>query len=213
MRTGKRIALTRPQKLFGQERETAEVAYGGDVLGLNNPGCFAVGDTICTGPDLLFPPIPSFSPELFATIRNPDTGKRKNFNKGVSELLSEGAVQALYPASDLSNDVILAAVGQLQFEVVLERLKTEYGVAATLEPLPHGLARWVAGGWPAVSKAGRLFNAVLVKDAYGRPVLLFRSAWNVDTLISEVPDIGELLAVGAPPTAAEAAAAAAAGRA
>lgn len=84
-RTGRRVALTRPQKLFGQERETTEVAYAGDILGLNNPGLFAVGDTLCTGPAIAFPAIPSFSPELFATIRCSDTGKRKNFQKGVGE--------------------------------------------------------------------------------------------------------------------------------
>lgn len=121
-------------------------------------------------------------------------------------------MQALYPANDMSNDVVLAAVGQLQFEVVLERLRTEYGVPCTLDPLPYTVARWVAGGWPAVTRAGRLFNALLLRDGYGRPVLLFRSVWNVDTLLQEAPDIGELSSVGVAPTAAEAAAAAAAGR-
>ena len=98
---------------------------------------------------------------------------------------------------------ILAAVGQLQFEVVQERMRSEYGVDTTLEPLPWTVARWVLAGWPAVERAGRIFNALTVKDAYGRPVLLFRNNWNVDQLLGDQPDIGELSPIGLPPTKAE----------
>ena len=212
-RTGRTVALTRPQKLFGQERETTDVAYAGDVIGLNNPGVFAVGDTICTGASVAFPQIPSFSPELFATLRNPNTGKYKQFNKGIAELLGEGAVQALYGLDNWQAGApILAAVGQLQFEVVTERLRAEYGVETILEPLPWTVARWVRGGWAAVDQAGRIFNAQTVKDVYGRPVLLFKNQWNVDALLSEQPELGELSPIGLPPTAAELAAVAAANR-
>ena len=207
-RTGRTVALTRPQKMFGQEREVTDVAYAGDIIGLNNPGAFAIGDTLFTGPRREFPLIPSFSPELFATLRNPNTGKYKQFNKGVTELLGEGAVQCLYSLDAFrSAEPILAAVGQLQFEVVQERMRTEYGVETLLDPLPYAVARWVLGGWPAVEKAGRIFNALTVKDAWGRPVLLFRNDWNVSTALSEQPEIGELSPIGLPPTAAELAAA------
>lgn len=207
-RTGRTVALTRPQKMFGQEREVTDVAYAGDIIGLNNPGAFAIGDTLFTGPRREFPLIPSFSPELFATLRNPNTGKYKQFNKGVTELLGEGAVQCLYSLDAFrSAEPILAAVGQLQFEVVQERMRTEYGVDTLLDPLPYAVARWVLGGWPAVEKAGRIFNALTVKDAWGRPVLLFRNDWNVSTALSEQPEIGELSPIGLPPTAAELAAA------
>jgi peptide chain release factor 3 len=209
-RTGRTVALTRPQKMFGQERETTEVAYAGDILGLNNPGLFAVGDTVCTGPARAFPQIPSFSPELFATLRNTNTGKYKQFNKGVAELLSEGAVEAMTSLDAFqAGTPILAAVGQLQFEVVQERMRTEYGCETVLDPLPYTVARWVLGGWPALEKAGRIFNASTVKDCWGRPVLLFRNQWNVDTLLSEQPEIGDLSPIGLPPTAAELAQAAA----
>jgi len=203
-RSGRTVALTRPMKLFGQDRETTEVGYAGDVLGLNNPGLFAVGDTVCSvGDSVQFPMIPSFSPELFAVLKLPDTSKRKSFNKGVQELLGEGAVQALYSTDEFKPEPVLAAVGQLQFEVVQERLRSEYGCETVLEPLPFTVARWPVGGWPAVERAGRMFNAQVVKDVYGRPVLLFRNAWNVSTLQSEQPEIGELAAISAPPTAAE----------
>ena len=212
-RTGRTVALTRPQKMLGQEREIADFAYAGDIIGLNNPGVFAIGDTIFTGPKRQFPLIPSFSPELFATLRNPNTGKYKQFQKGVNELLSEGAVQCLYSLDQFrSAEPILAAVGQLQFEVVQERMRTEYGVDTVLDPLPYTVARWVLGGWPAVEKAGRIFNALTVKDSWGRPVLLFRNQWNVDTALSEQPEVGELSRIGLPPTAAEIASANAAQR-
>eukprot|EP00898_Chlorokybus_atmophyticus_P001424 jgi/Chlat1/2282/Chrsp17S02795 len=199
-RTGKSIALTRPQKLFAQERSTVDTGFAGDVIGLNNPGAFAIGDTIYCGPKRTYPGIPTFSPELFAYLRNLTPSKYKQFQKGISELLGEGAVQALYSMDDRRTDPIVAAVGQLQFEVVQYRLQSEYGVETQLDPLPYTVARWVNAGWPAVEKAGRLFNCVVAKDAYNRPVLLFRNTWNVDQLLTEKPEIGELSNCALPPS-------------
>ena len=112
-RTGKSIRLSRPQKLFAQERESVEYAYPGDVIGLNNPGAFTIGDTVYTGEKLVYPAIPSFSPEQFAYLRNADPRQYKNFNKGVAELQEEGAVQILYSTDESKREPILAAVGQL----------------------------------------------------------------------------------------------------
>ncbi|MFM6059037.1 MAG: peptide chain release factor 3, partial [Microcystis aeruginosa] len=142
-RTGKTIRLSRPQKLFAQDRAVIEEAYPGDVIGLNNPGVFAIGDTIYMGKKLEYEGIPCFSPELFAYLRNPNPSKFKQFQKGVSELQEEGAVQILSSIDEFKRDPILAAVGQLQFEVVQFRLLSEYGVETTLEPLAYSLARWV----------------------------------------------------------------------
>ncbi|MFM7370569.1 MAG: peptide chain release factor 3, partial [Sphaerospermopsis kisseleviana] len=177
-RTGKAVRLSRPQKLFAQERESIDVAYAGDVIGLNNPGVFAIGDTIYTGQKLEYEGIPYFSPELFATLRNPNPSKFKQFQKGVSELREEGAVQIMYSTDEAKRDPILAAVGQLQFEVVQFRLQNEYGVETILDLLPYSVARWVEGGWEALEKVGRVFNTTTVKDSMGRPVLLFRNEWN-----------------------------------
>lgn len=85
-------------------------------------------------------------------------------------------------------------------------MRTEYGVETTLDPLPFTVARWVMGGWPALEKVGRIFNAATVKDMYGRPVLLFKNDWNVNTLLADSPEIGELSPIGLPPTAEELAA-------
>jgi len=188
-RTGKTIRLSRPQKLFAQGRESIEEAYPGDVIGLNNPGVFAIGDTIYTGQRLEYEGIPCFSPELFAYLRNPNPSKFKQFNKGVTELEEEGAVQIMYSQDESKREPILAAVGQLQFEVVQFRLQNEYGVETRLEPLPYSVARWVVGGWDALAKAGRLFNTTTVKDSWGRPVLLFRNEWNCQQIEGDHPEL------------------------
>jgi peptide chain release factor 3 len=189
-RTGKTVRLSRPQKLFAQDRESIEEAYPGDVIGLNNPGVFAIGDTIYTGGKKLeYEGIPCFSPELFAFLRNPNPSKFKQFQKGVKELQEEGAVQIMYSADEAKRDPILAAVGQLQFEVVQFRMKNEYGVETTLEPLGYSVARWVLNGWDALDKVGRLFNTLTIKDLWNRPVLLFKNEWNVNQLLQDHPSL------------------------
>ena len=193
-RTGKTIRLSRPQKLFGQDREVVEDAYPGDVIGLNNPGMFAIGDTIYTGSRLEYEGIPCFSPEIFAWLRNPNPSAFKSFRKGVNELREEGAVQILYDTDESKRDPILAAVGQLQLEVVQYRLENEYGVQTRLEPLGFTVARWVAGGWPALDAVGRIFNCKTVRDAWNRPVLLFKNDWNLNQLAEDHPEL-ELSAV------------------
>ncbi len=193
-RSGRTIRLSRPQKLFGQDREVVDDAYPGDVIGLNNPGMFAIGDTLYTGPRVEYEGIPCFSPEIFAWLRNPNPSAFKSFRKGVNELREEGAVQVLYDTDPSKRDPILAAVGQLQLEVVQYRLQHEYGVESRLEPLDFTVARWVTGGWPALEKVGRVFNCKTVRDAWDRPVLLFRNDWNLNQLKEDHPDL-ELSAV------------------
>ncbi|ERN41009.1 peptide chain release factor 3 [Rubidibacter lacunae KORDI 51-2] len=188
-RTGKTVRLSRPQKLFAQDRESVDTAYPGDIIGLNNPGTFAIGDTVYCGQKIVYDGIPCFSPEIFAYLINPNPSKFKQFNKGVTELREEGAVQIMYSTNEARRDPILAAVGQLQIEVVQYRLEAEYGVQTRTEALPYSVARWVTNGWDAVEKAGRMFNAITVKDNWDRPVLLFRNRWNLDQAIADHPDL------------------------
>lgn len=188
-RTGKIVRLSRPQKLFAQGRESIEEAYPGDVIGLNNPGVFAIGDTIYNGKKLEYEGIPCFSPELFCFLKNPNPSKFKQFQKGIKELQEEGAVQIMYSLDEFKREPILAAVGQLQFEVVQFRMLSEYGVETRLEPLGYSLARWVTGGWSALEKAGRIFNTLTVKDNWGRPVLLFKNEWNLQQVKGDQPDL------------------------
>ena len=186
----KKYSLAQAQNLFGSDRVTVEAAYPGDVIGINNPGGWAIGDTLFTGNSkVAFPGIPSFSPEKFAYIRSPNPSDYKAFRKGIDQLLDEGAVQALRQRNDDGGGpLMLAAVGQLQFEVVQARLKNEYKVESVMEPLGYSLARWVDGGWDAVDKAdadGKLFGIMIVQDRWQRPVLLFRNDWKAASLAEE----------------------------
>ena len=188
-RTGKTIRLSRPQKIFGQDREVVDDAYPGDVIGLNNPGMFSIGDTLYTGLHLEYEGIPCFSPEIFSWLRNPNPSTFKNFRKGVNELREEGAVQILYDTDESKRDPILAAVGQLQLDVVKHRLKNEYGVESILESMPYQLARWVSEGWVALDDIGRIFNCKVVKDAWNRPVVLFKNNWNLNQILEDHPNL------------------------
>lgn len=193
-RSGKAIRLSRPQKLFGQDRSVVDRAYPGDVIGLNNPGVFAIGDTLYQGRKVEYEGIPCFSPEIFSWLHNPNPSAFKGFRKGVNALREEGAVQILYDTDPSKRNPILAAVGQLQLEVVQHRLEHDYGVPTRLEPLGFTTARWVTGGWPALEALGRLFNCKAVRDSWNRPVLLFKNSWNLQQLHGEHPEL-ELAAV------------------
>ncbi len=188
-RLNRSVRLSYPQKLFAQDRISIDEAYPGDVIGLNNPGIFTIGDTIYTGSKLRYAGIPSFSPELFAYLKNPNPSKFKQFQKGVSELREEGAVQIMYSADDSKRDPIVAAVGQLQFEVVQYRLESEYNVETRLEMLPYTLARWVENGWEVLENIPSLFNTLIVKDIQDRPVLLFKNEWTLQQFVGSNPKI------------------------
>ncbi|AAQ00074.1 MULTISPECIES: peptide chain release factor 3 [Prochlorococcus] len=193
-RSGKNIRLSRPQKIFAQDRSVVEDAYPGDVIGLNNPGMFAIGDTLYTGKHVEYEGIPCFSPEIFCWLRNPNPSAFKNFRKGVNELREEGAVQILYDTDQSKRDPILAAVGQLQLEVVQHRLENEYSVETIVDPMGYQVARWVKGGWTSLEQIGRIFNCKTVQDSWQRPVLLFKNQWNLNQLEQDHPSL-ELSAV------------------
>lgn len=179
VRTGKDVRLTRAMKLFANERESVELAFAGDVVGLANPGSFAIGDTLVAGDGVRFEPIPAFEPEHFALVRSTDTAGYKSFQKGIAQLREEGAIQVLYAYRQTRTEPILAAVGALQFEVVKFRLESEYNVKTSLEPLPYALARRVAGEADAIAAAQLPSNAKLVEDWDGRPMALFESEWSL----------------------------------
>ena len=98
-------------------------------------------------------------------------------------------MQILYDVDESRRDPILAAVGQLQLDVVQHRLKNEYGVDSFLESIPYQIARWVPGGWDQLQKIGRVFNCKVVKDCWNRPVILFKNEWNLNQLLEDNPDI------------------------
>jgi peptide chain release factor 3 len=150
-RLGRKVRISRAYRFFAGEREIVDEAYPGDVVGLANPGLFRIGDTLYAGQGIKFNSIPRFQPEHFCILQNVDITKYKQFNKGLQQLEEEGAVQVFFFKDSLRKEVVLAAVGKLQFEVVTARLRTEYGVETTVNKLPFTCVRWLEGG-PKVEK-------------------------------------------------------------
>jgi peptide chain release factor 3 len=189
-RLGRQVRLARALKLFARERETVEEAYAGDVVGLINPGLFAIGDSVCTGPAVEFEALPRFLPERFAMLRNQDGARTKQFDRGIQQLEEEGAILVLQVPGSSGREPILAAVGELQFDVVQSRLQSEYGVATTVRNLPYRCARWANATVDAVVEAVGTGtpNGVAV-DPKGRPVVLFASEWDVDYFRRKHPSL------------------------
>ncbi|MBA3469857.1 MAG: peptide chain release factor 3 [Herpetosiphonaceae bacterium] len=171
------VRISRPHRLFARDRTTIDEAYPGDVVGLNNPGLFTIGDTLCTGTPVMFPPMPPFHPERFAIMYNQTPAKQKQFQKGLTQLNEEGVMQILYAEDAMRREPILAAVGELQFDVVVARLAGEYGVTVTLDHLPQGSARWIVGEPAAVAKVALPPRSRMLRDMEGLLVVLFESPW------------------------------------
>ena len=185
--TGRPFATKYAQAMFGQERETVDVAYPGDVIGLVNATALRPGDTLFEAQAVEFPPIPSFAPEHFAVVRSKDASKHKQFRKGIEQLGTEGVVQVL--SSDLRGDQapVLAAVGPLQFDVVLHRLEHEFGARAELERLSYTLARRTDTEG-AASLAGLRGAEVLTRRLDGALLALFTDKWRLAAIQREHPD-------------------------
>ncbi len=144
VRLGKDVRIPDALTFMAAEREHAAEAYPGDIIGIHNHGSIRIGDTFTQGEDLQFTGIPNFAPELFRRAQLKDPLKMKQLQKGLDELCEEGATQLFRPLNN--NDLILGAVGVLQFEVVAQRLKDEYKVDAIFEPVNVQTARWVSSG-------------------------------------------------------------------
>jgi peptide chain release factor 3 len=191
----RQIRLSRPLRLFGQDREVVEEAYAGDVIGLINPGMLTIGDTVTIGNAGEFAPMPRFQPEHFALLRNVKTDRRKQFQKGLEQIEEEGGIQLFYPLDSGSREPILAAVGQLQFDVVRFRLEHEYKCETALELLSYELVRWVHGDPEEIRQMASRRGRSRVEDRDGNLAVLFRSRWDIDFAIDEFKDI-EFSAVG-----------------
>ncbi|MBI5346478.1 MAG: peptide chain release factor 3 [Chlamydiae bacterium] len=180
-RLGREIRLSRPHGMMAGERTTLEYAYPGDVIGVINPGIFAIGDTISVTGGFNYKPLPQFQPEIFAKLLSKDVGKRKSFDKGLLQLVDEGAVQML---KTLDGEIILAAVGGLQFDVMQYRLKDEYGVDTILTLLPYQCSAWIIGDLKTFNKTT---TSLIVLDRQDRPMVLFNAQWDKQYTITQNP--------------------------
>jgi peptide chain release factor 3 len=184
VRTGKEVRLASPTQFLARERSVVDECYPGDVVGIHDPGNFEIGDTLTGGSRFAFEAIPSFAPEHFRRLALVDPMRRKQFATGIEQLAQEGTVQLYRPPAGRAGDLVLGALGQLQFEVVKYRLESEYGVEVRVEAVPWVLARWPARADGAPVDLELLQDALegmVVLDVRDRPVVLFDRAWALQT--------------------------------
>jgi peptide chain release factor 3 len=187
-RLGKEIMIANPIIFMAQDRALVEEAWPGDIIGIHNHGTIRIGDTFTEKEPLTFTGIPNFAPEHFRRVRLKSPLKAKQLQKGVSQLVEEGAVQLFRPL--LGNDLILGAVGVLQFDVTISRLKTEYGVDAAYEPVDYATARWVScDDKKKLAEFEKRNQAKLATDAEGNLAYLALSEWQLKCMTEDWPEI------------------------
>ena len=182
-RHGKALRASRAYRFFGRDRETIEVAYAGDIIGLVNPGQFGIGDTLYASAPVRFPDLPRFPAEHFGRVRLKDT-RFKQFDEGLQQLEEEGLMQVFYTSGGRREPVI-GVVGALQYDVIKSRLQGEYNVSADIEPLSYSAARWI-GSSGNVRPGGA---SVVAQDRLERPVILFESEWELNYFQRHHPDV------------------------
>jgi len=187
-RIGKDVTVANAVTFMAAEREQAEEAWPGDILGLHNHGTIQIGDTFTQGEDLQFTGIPYFAPELFRRVRLKDPMKNKALLKGLQQLSEEGATQLFRPLDN--NDLILGAVGVLQFDVVVHRLKGEYNVECAYEPVQVYTASWVyADDERKLDEFKKKASTNLAYDGAGNLTYIAPTRVNLDLTVERWPDI------------------------
>lgn len=174
---GKSITVSSPIMFFAQDREIAEVAFAGDVIGIPNHGLLRVGDSLSESGDVVFAGIPNFAPEILRRARLADPLKAKHLKKALESLAEEGVTQLFRPV--IGGDFVVGAVGQLQIEVMAERVAAEYGLDVTFEPAPYETARWLSGSDRVIETFVDRHKSAMAEDIDGDPVFLAKSAWEV----------------------------------
>jgi peptide chain release factor 3 len=188
VRLGKEVRIADALTFMAADRQQADEAFAGDIIGLHNHGTINIGDTFTEGEALTFTGIPNFAPELFRRAVLKDPLRMKALQKGLDQLCEEGATQLFRPLRN--NDLILGAVGPLQFDVVAFRLADEYGVTCQFEPVNVATARWIAGGDPAkLAELRARAHEHLALDHAGELVYLAPTRVNLGLAIERFPDL------------------------
>ncbi len=184
VRSGKMLTIHSPQLFLAQDREMAEEAFPGDILGLPNYGGLRIGDGLTEGEDLVFADIPSFAPELMQRARPIDPLKAKHLGKALEQLAEEGAARVFKPVMDA--DWIVGVVGALQFDVLADRIRTEYEIPVKFEDTALYTARWLQADDPKTLKAFVDSNqSAIANDHDGDPVFLARNDWHLTDAIEK----------------------------
>ena len=177
VRTGKLIPLHAPQFFFARDRQIADEAYAGDVVGIPNHGTLRIGDTLSEEEDINFVGVPYFAPEILRRVRLDDAMKAKKLRQALQELAEEGVVQLFRPQD--GSPPIVGVVGTLQLDVLIARLQGEYGVGIGFEAVPYALARWIGGDKPAVERFCQAQRTAMADDVDGDPVFLASSTFSL----------------------------------
>lgn len=188
VRSGKMLNLHNPVLFLAQDRELAEEAFAGDIIGIPNHGNLRIGDSLTEGEDLRFTGIPSFAPEVLRKVRPDDPMRAKHLGKALQQIAEEGAARVFKPV--IGADWIVGVVGALQFEVLADRIRTEYDIPVHFEPTELYTARWVAGDDNLMLKKFMdKTKGSLAEDHDGDPVYLARNAWHLDKAVEDWPDL------------------------
>ncbi|HEX6144974.1 MAG TPA: peptide chain release factor 3 [Geminicoccaceae bacterium] len=187
VRTGRPMAVSSPIFFFAQERELAEEAFPGDIIGIPNHGTLRVGDTLTEGEELRFNGIPDFAPEILSRVRLDDPMRAKQLQRALDDLAEEGLAQVFKPLDGRPR--IVGVVGSLQLDVLSSRISAEYEVAAGFEAAPYETVRWVTGERSLLQRFTDRHQATLAHDREGAMVLLARNAWELNRLADEWPDL------------------------
>ena len=198
-RTGKQVRLSSSHKLFGQERETVDEAWPGDVIGLVGHSEFGIGDTLTEDRSIVYNEIPRFPSEVFTYISNPTSADAKKYRAGLEQLLQEGVVQSFTARNAPAGATLLAAVGPLQFEVVQWRLQAEYGAESRMAPTPWTLMRWIdpaslapftpANGRPDYARFIVATGVSFGADKFDQPVVFFPNDWTMRYFTEKNPEL------------------------
>jgi peptide chain release factor 3 len=184
---GKPIAIHSPILFFAQDREIADTAEAGDIIGIPNHGTLRVGDTLSEKNDVRFTGLPNFAPEILRRVQLKDPTKTKQLRKALDDLSEEGVIQVFYP--EFGAQWIVGVVGQLQLDVLVSRLSAEYKVEAALEAAPFATARWLKGPQAALDTFAEFNRANLAKDRDGDMVFMAKSPWDVGYQQEKNPEL------------------------
>ena len=185
--TGRQLGVHNPMLFFASERELAEEAFAGDVIGIPNHGVLRVGDSLSESGAVRFAGLPNFAPEMLQRVRVKDPLKAKHLKKALEGLAEEGVTQLFRPT--LGADFIVGAVGPLQFEVMADRLGGEYALDVLFEPAPYAEARWLVGSKADIDDFAGKHRTSIAEDIDQQPVFLAKSAWEIGYLTERFPKV------------------------
>ena len=185
-RTGKQIKLSQSTQFMADDRSTVDEAVSGDIIGLYDSGTYQIGDTLTAGKEAFqYDRLPQFTPELFVRVSAKNVMKQKHFHKGIQQLVQEGAIQLFKTLK--TEDYLLGAVGQLQFEVFEHRMRNEYNAEVIMERLGSKITRWVEN--EDINENLSSSRSILVNDRFGNKVFLFENEFALRWFNDKNPEI------------------------